>query len=236
MCDAGAGRRTAHKRGEDAMWSAFVRQFAAYALTRRGKKLFAFLGAMLLVFATTFLVDLQLYASAGFTGALALFATGAYGVQHVKLKRRHRERQLRLAEDAIRRAERAKARAEKIGQTKAAFTGALSGAFGNAAQAVSDAVTGTAKFFADAFTEMAQEVSDAYDETTQTIGNAATGTARAVSNGASGLMQSGRDALAKAFSFVRRASEAPHAPAMVTERRLAGPHAIPQIGLRPDLN
>jgi len=218
------------------MWAAFIRQFAAYALTRRGKKLFAFLGAMLLVFATTLLVDMQLYMTAGFTGLMAAIATGAYGVQHVKLKRRQRERQLRSVEDAIRRAERAKARTEKIGQTKAAFTGAIAGAWSGAAQKVSDAVTDTAQFFADAFAEMAQEVSDAYDETTQTIGNAVTGTAQAVSTGAADFMQAGRDALARGLAFFRRASEATPARAVLTERRLAGPHAIPQIGLRPDLN
>jgi dolichol-phosphate mannosyltransferase len=62
------------------MWAAFVRQFAAYALTRRGKKLFAFLGAMLLCFATTLLIDMQLYASAGFTGLLALAAVVSFAV------------------------------------------------------------------------------------------------------------------------------------------------------------
>jgi hypothetical protein len=213
------------------MWSAFVRQFAAYALTRRGKKLFAFLGAMLLVFATTLLIDMQLYVTAGFTGLMAAVATGAFGVQHVKLKRRQRERDKRVAADAIRRTEKAKARSERIGQTKAAFTGAL----GSAAQAVADAAACTARFFAEAIAEMAQEVSDAYDETSATISSAMTATAQAVSRGAANVMQAKRDAFVKAFAFLRRAN-APRASSVLAEHRLAGPHAIPRIGLRPDLH
>ncbi len=214
------------------MWSAFARQIAAYAITRRGKKLFAFLGAMLLCFATTLLIDMQLPLTAGFTAVLAAVAVGAFGVQHVKLKRRGRERLARSAEDAIRRAERAKARSEKIGETKAAFSGAV----GKAAQAVSDAVTGTMQFFADAAAEMAQEVSDAYGETKQTVSGAVDGTAQAVSSGAASVVQFGRDALAKGFAMFRRAADASPAPYALSERRLGAPHAIPRIGLRPDLN
>lgn len=203
------------------MWSAFVRQIAAYAITRRGKKLFALLGAMLLVFATTLLIDMHLFASAGVTGTLALFAAGTVGVQHVKLKRRERERRLRIAEDAIRRAERAKARRERIDRNKAAFAGAL----GGAALAVSDAVAGTARFFADAFAEMAQELAEAYGETKATVAGAANA-------GAAGLRQAGRDALGKGFAMFRRADAARAAP--LPGRRLA-PHAIPRIALRPNL-
>jgi hypothetical protein len=214
------------------MWSAFVRQIAAYAITRRGKKLFAFIGAMLLCFATTLLIDMQLPLTAGFTGVLAVFAVGAFAVQHVKLKRRGRERLERSAEDAIRRAEKAKARNEKIGETKAAFSGAI----GKAAQAMSDAVTGTMQFFADAVSEMAQEVSDAYSETSKTVSGAVDTTAQAVSDGASSLMKAGMDALARGFAWFRRAADASPAPYALPERRLGAPHAIPRIGLRPDLN
>jgi hypothetical protein len=210
------------------MWSAFVRQFAAYALTRRGKKLFAFVGAMLLVFATTLLIDMQFYASAGFTGMLALVAVAAFGVQHVKLKRKQRERIQRIAEDAIRRAERAKARSETIGRTKAAV--------GGAAQAMADAVTGTARFVADAIAELAQEVSDACGDVKTTVGGALDGTAEAVSSGAASLMQAGRDALARGLALLRRAAATPREPRALAERRLAGPHGIPQIGLRADLS
>jgi hypothetical protein len=220
------------QEGKHAMWSAFIRQFAAYALTRRGKKLFALLGALLLCFATALLIDMQLTMSASLTGALTLAAAGAFVAQHFKLKRRLRERQQRLADDAIRRAARAKARGEKIGRSKAAF----SGAYRNAARAVSETITGTARFFADAFAEMAQEVSDAYGDVKQTVGGAADGAAQAASSGAASLMQAGRAALAKAVALFARANEARAEPGALSERRLAGPHAVPRIGLRPDLN
>jgi hypothetical protein len=92
------------------------------------------------------------------------------------------------------------------------------------------------QFFADAFAEMTREVSEAYSETTEVVSSAVDSTAQAVSGGASSLMQAGRDALAKGFAFFRRTSEAPRAHAMLREQRLAGPHAIPRIGLRSDLN
>jgi len=212
------------------MWSAFVRQIAAYAITRRGKKLFALLGALLLVFATALLVDMQLFASAGVTGLLALFAAIAVGVQHVKLKRREHERRLQIAADAVRRAARAKARREKIDRGKAAFAGAL----GGAALAVADAVAGTARFFADAFAEMAQELTDAYGETSATVASALNGGAQAVSAGAADLRQAGRATLVHGFARFRRAGAAPRAPAALP--RLAGPHAIPRIALRPNPN
>jgi hypothetical protein len=214
------------------MWSAFARQIAAYAITRRGKKLFAFLGAMLLCFATTLLIDMQLPLTAGFTGVLAAAAVGAFCVQHVKLKRRGRERLKRNAEDAIRRAERAQARSEKIGETRAAFSGAVS----KAAQAVSDAMSGTVRFFADAAAEMTQEVSDAYSDTKRTVSGAVDTTAQAVSSGTAGLMQAGRDALARSLAWFRRAGDAPRAPAMLREQRLAGPHAIPRIAPPAELH
>jgi Ca2+/Na+ antiporter len=213
------------------MWAAFVRQFAAYALTRRGKKLFAFLGAMLLCFATTLLIDMQLYASAGFTGLLALAAVVSFAVHHVKLKRKQRERLARLAEEAIRRAERAKARAERIARSKAAFAGA----FGSAAVAASDALGGAARFVADGFAEMAQEAADAYRETKETAGRAASAGASAVTDGVASLTQAAREALARVVSFMRRASLSRAAPAALAEQRL-GPHAIPRIALRPDVN
>ncbi len=214
------------------MWSAFARQIAAYAITRRGKKLFALLGALLLCFATALLIDMQLPVSASLTGALTVVALGAWVAQHFKLKRRLRERQQRVAEDAIRRTERAKARSEKINRTKAA----VGGAFGNAAQLLSEAVTGTAQFFADAFAEMAQEVTDAYGDVKQTVGGAVDGAARAVSSGAASLMQAGMEALARGLALFARAGEAPRQPGELSERRLGAPHAIPRIGLRPDLS
>ena len=41
------------------MWAAFVRQFAAYAITRRGKKLFALIGVLALCFGAALLIDMS---------------------------------------------------------------------------------------------------------------------------------------------------------------------------------
>ena len=82
------------------MWAAFVRQFAAYAITRRGKKLFALIGVLALCFGAALLIDMQFYVSASFAALLAGFSAMAYVVQHVKLKRAEHQRLLRKAEAA----------------------------------------------------------------------------------------------------------------------------------------
>ena len=52
------------------MWTALVRQIAMFALTRRGKGVLIFVGVILLCFVTAILLDLHLYLTAYFTGAL----------------------------------------------------------------------------------------------------------------------------------------------------------------------
>ena len=94
------------------MWAAFVRQFAAYAITRRGKKLFALIGVLTLCFGAALLIDMQLYMSASFTVLLAGFAAVTYVIQHVKLKRAEHQRLLLKAEAARQRAIAAQARLE----------------------------------------------------------------------------------------------------------------------------
>jgi hypothetical protein len=118
------------------MWAAFVRQFAAYAITRRGKKLFALIGVLALCFGAALLIDLQLYLSASFTAMLAGFAAIAYVVQHVKLKRAEHQRLLHRAEAARQRAIAAQARLERIDTAKSTVRGAVTGA----ARLVSDNV------------------------------------------------------------------------------------------------
>ena len=76
------------------MWAAFVRQFAAYAITRRGKKLFALIGVLALCFGAALLIDMQFYVSASFAALLAGFSAVTYVVQHVKLKRAEHQRLL----------------------------------------------------------------------------------------------------------------------------------------------
>jgi len=110
------------------MWAAFVRQFAAYAITRRGKKLFALIGVLTLCFGAALLIDMQLYVSASFITLLAAFSAMAYVVQHVKLKRAEHQRLLRKAEVARQRAIAAQARLERIDTAKSALRGAVTGA------------------------------------------------------------------------------------------------------------
>jgi hypothetical protein len=110
------------------MWAAFVRQFAAYAITRRGKKLFALIGVLTLCFGAALLLDMQLYVSASFTTLLAAFSAVTYVVQHVKIKRAEHQRLLRKAEVARHRAMIAQARLDRIDTVKSSMRGAVTGA------------------------------------------------------------------------------------------------------------
>ena len=104
------------------MWGALARQIAAYALTRRGKKLLAFIGTMLLCFVTAILLDLQMYISAGLSGVLAVVALVTWITQGF---RQRREQERRQVETAARREAAALARGEKIDYAKATVSGAV---------------------------------------------------------------------------------------------------------------
>lgn len=106
------------------MWAAFIRQFAAYAITRRGKKLFALAGVLLLCFATVLLIDMRLYLSAGFAAVLACFAAAAFLVQHARMKRAEHDRLARKAAEARARAIAAQARLDRIDTAKSALSDA----------------------------------------------------------------------------------------------------------------
>lgn len=110
------------------MWAAFVRQFAAYAITRRGKKLFALIGVLALCFGAALLIDMRFYVSASFVGLLAGFSAVAYVVQHGKIKRAEHQRLLRKAEVARQRALIAQARLDRIDTAKSAMRGAVADA------------------------------------------------------------------------------------------------------------
>jgi len=112
------------------MWAAFVRQFAAYAITRRGKKLFALIGVLALYFGAALLIDMRFYVSASFVTLLAGFSAVAYVIQHVKIKRLEHQRLLLKAEAARQRAMVAQARLERIDNAKSALQGAMVGAVG----------------------------------------------------------------------------------------------------------
>src|SRR5215467_4106812 len=123
------GRLPGHNR-DSTMWAAFVRQFAAYAITRRGKKLFALIGVLALCFGAALLIDMRFYVSASFVTLLAGFSGVAYVIQHVKIKRLELQRLLLKAEAARQRAMVAQARLERIDNAKSALQGAMVGAVG----------------------------------------------------------------------------------------------------------
>ena len=112
------------------MWAAVVRQFAAYAITRRGKKLFALIGVLALCFGAALLIDMRFYVSASLITLLAGFSAVAYVIQHVKIKRIEHQRLLLKAEAARQRAMVAQARLERIDYAKSALQGAMVGAVG----------------------------------------------------------------------------------------------------------
>ena len=118
------------------MWGALARQIAAYALTRRGKKLLAFIGTMLLCFVTAVLLDLQMYISAGFSGVLAVIALITWITQGF---RQRREQERRQVETAARREAAAIARGEKIDYAKATVSGAAKTVTGAARSVTSGA-------------------------------------------------------------------------------------------------
>ena len=143
------------------MWAAFVRQFAAYAITRRGKKLFALIGVLALCFGAALLIDMQFYVSASFTALLAGFSAMAYVVQHVKLKRAEHQRLLRKAEAARQRAIAAQARLERIDTAKSAVRDTAIGAV--------RLVTDNVSMAANEALLMANETADSVTRGVQTV-------------------------------------------------------------------
>jgi hypothetical protein len=153
------------------MWAAFVRQFAAYAITRRGKKLFALIGVLTLCFGAALLIDMQLYVSASFTTLLAAFSAVAYVVQHVKIKRVEHQRLLRKAEVARERAIAAQARLERIDTVKSTMRGAVAG--------TASFVTDNVGIVAKEAVLFATETTDAVSRRVQTAASAIDTAARA---------------------------------------------------------
>src|SRR4051812_15621715 len=105
------------------MWTALVRQIAIFALTKRGKNTLILVGIILLCFMTTVLIDLHLYLTAGFMGALTLAAIVWRAVTYFPRRARARERARQQAEEAARQAAAAQARNEKFGQARSAVVG-----------------------------------------------------------------------------------------------------------------
>jgi hypothetical protein len=192
------------------MWAAFARQFAAYAITRRGKKLFALIGVLALCFCAALLVDMQLYLSAGFIAVLACFSGAAYIVQHAKVKRAELERLARRAEAARRRALVAQARLDRMDHAKAAVRDAFAGAAQSARAAVVDVTKEAASVAAEtveAVSRSANAVADAVNDVALRAADAmtaaVTGAAERTTAGAETMARAGLVRVVKSWRTLR---------------------------------
>lgn len=192
------------------MWAAFARQIAAYAITRRGKKLFALIGVLALCFGAALLIDMQLYLSAAFIAVLACFAAAAFVVQHAKVKRAELERLARKAEAARQRALAAQARIDRIDNAKAAFTGAFAGAAQSARTAVADVTkeaVAVASETVDAVSRganaMAEAVNDAALRAADAMTEAVAGVTARTTTGAEHVARAGLVRVVKGWRTLR---------------------------------
>jgi len=126
------------------MWTALVRQIAFFLITRRGKRIIAFTGAMLLCFITALLIDSRMYLTAGFTGILAVAALVAFVFQYFRQRTEKRGRVRQDAEEAVRRAAAAQTRSEKFDKAKSTVADAARTATGSAANIADLAKSGIA--------------------------------------------------------------------------------------------
>ncbi len=124
------------------MWTALVRQIFFFIVTRRGKRIIAFIGAMLLCFITALLIDSKMYLTAGFTGLLAVAALAAFVFQYFRQRTEKRARERQNAEEAVRRTAAAQARSEKFGKAKSTVADAARAATDSAANIADLAKTG----------------------------------------------------------------------------------------------
>lgn len=139
------------------MWATLFRYLFAFLITRRGKRVIAFVGTMLLCFISALLIDARLYLSAAFTGVLAVVALIAFVTQYIRVRGDKRERERHNFEKAANKATRAEGRSERkaarkaaraealarnIAKAKASVTGAASSVTNNTADMVGAAKTG----------------------------------------------------------------------------------------------
>jgi len=126
------------------MWGALFRQLAIFLFTRRGKRIAALIGLVLLGFVTALLLDSQMYLSAAFSSLMTAAALFAFVFQSVKQRKVERRRVRRAAEDQIQRAAAAQARAEKRSRAKSSVANAAKAARGTASSVARLAKTGVA--------------------------------------------------------------------------------------------
>lgn len=124
------------------MWGALFRQLAIFLFTRRGKKIAAFIGLMLLGFVTALLLDSKMYLSATFSGAITVVALFALIVQYFRQRARERVRVKRSVEDDVQRAAAAQTRSEKRNRARATVKNVTKAATGKVANIANRAKTG----------------------------------------------------------------------------------------------
>ena len=124
------------------MWGAVFRQLAIFLFTRRGKRIAALIGIVLLGFVSALLLDSQMYLSAAFSSLMTAAALFAFVFQSIKRRRTERQRIRRAAAEEIQRAATAQARAEKRSETKSRVAKAAKAARGTASGVARLARTG----------------------------------------------------------------------------------------------
>jgi hypothetical protein len=124
------------------MWTALVRQLMVFLFTRRGRRIVAFIGVLLLFFITALLIDSRMHLTAAFTGAVAVVSLIAFVVNLFRHRGRQRDRERRDAEQSMRRAAAAQARSERIDKARSAVSGAAKTASHRAAGMAGLAKTG----------------------------------------------------------------------------------------------
>ena len=124
------------------MWTALVRQLMVFLFTRRGRRIVAFVGVLLLFFITALLIDSRMTLTAAFTGAVAIFSLVAFVVSQFRYRGRQRDRERRDAEQSARRAAASLARSERIDKARSTLSGAAKTASHRAAGMAGLAKTG----------------------------------------------------------------------------------------------
>jgi uncharacterized membrane protein YccC len=124
------------------MWTALVRQLMVFLFTRRGRRIVAFVGVLLLFFITALLIDSRMNLTAAFTGAVSVASLIAFVVSHFRYRTRQRDRERRDVEQATRRAAAAQARSERIDKARSTLSGAAKTASHRAAGVAGLAKTG----------------------------------------------------------------------------------------------
>jgi len=126
------------------MWGALFRQLAIFLFTRRGKRIAALIGLVLLGFVTAVLLDSQMYLSAAFSSLMTAAALFAFVFQSIKQRRAERQRMRRAAAEEIQRTAAAQVRAEKRSKTKSRVANAAKAARSTVSNVARLARTGVA--------------------------------------------------------------------------------------------